>query len=98
VDAERRLRWYGRAFGARVTLLRIPGIYAVIGGRPSARAPGARHAGARARGRRVHEPHPRRRLARVRGALHRGAPQRVLHVCDDTELKMGDYFDLAATL
>ena len=31
-------------------------------------------------------------------ALHRGAPQRVVHVCDDTEIKMGDYFDLAADL
>jgi nucleoside-diphosphate-sugar epimerase len=31
-------------------------------------------------------------------ALHRGAPQRVLHVCDETELKMGDYFDLVADL
>ena len=26
-------------------------------------------------------------------ALYRGAPQRIYHVCDDTELKMGDYFD-----
>ncbi|MEO6031568.1 MAG: SDR family NAD(P)-dependent oxidoreductase, partial [Burkholderiaceae bacterium] len=31
-------------------------------------------------------------------ALHRGAPQRVLHASDDTEMKMGDYFDLAADL
>jgi nucleoside-diphosphate-sugar epimerase len=31
-------------------------------------------------------------------ALLRGQPQRVIHVCDDTELKMGDYFDLAADL
>ena len=31
-------------------------------------------------------------------ALYRGAPQRVIHVCDDTELTMGDYFDLAADL
>jgi nucleoside-diphosphate-sugar epimerase len=31
-------------------------------------------------------------------ALLRGAPQRVYHACDDTELKMGDYFDLAADL
>jgi nucleoside-diphosphate-sugar epimerase len=29
-------------------------------------------------------------------ALHRGLPQRAVHACDDTELKMGDYFDLAA--
>ena len=26
----------------------------------------------------------------------RGAPQRVVHASDDTELKMGDYFDMAA--
>jgi nucleoside-diphosphate-sugar epimerase len=25
-------------------------------------------------------------------------PQRVLHACDDTDLRMGDYFDLAADL
>jgi nucleoside-diphosphate-sugar epimerase len=31
-------------------------------------------------------------------ALQRGAPQRALHVCDETELKMGDYFDLVADL
>jgi len=31
-------------------------------------------------------------------ALYRGAPQRVLHASDDSELRMGDYFDLAADL
>jgi len=31
-------------------------------------------------------------------ALWRGAPQRVYHVNDDTQLKMGDYFDQAARL
>ena len=31
-------------------------------------------------------------------ALDRGRAQRVVHVCDATELKMGDYFDLAADL
>ena len=31
-------------------------------------------------------------------ALWRGQPQRVLNVCDDTDMKMGDYFDLAADL
>jgi len=29
-------------------------------------------------------------------ALWRGRPQRVVHVNDDSQLKMGDYFDLAA--
>ena len=31
-------------------------------------------------------------------ALWRGKPQRVVNVTDDTDLKMGDYFDLAANL
>ncbi len=31
-------------------------------------------------------------------ALWRGARRRAVQVCDDTELKMGDYFDLAADL
>ncbi|MEO7243879.1 MAG: SDR family NAD(P)-dependent oxidoreductase, partial [Rubrivivax sp.] len=31
-------------------------------------------------------------------ALYRGAPQRVLHVSDDSALRMGEYFDLAADL
>jgi nucleoside-diphosphate-sugar epimerase len=31
-------------------------------------------------------------------ALHRGKPQRVLHASDHTELRMGEYFDLAADL
>ena len=31
-------------------------------------------------------------------ALWRGKPQRVSHTSDDTDLKMGDYFDLAADL
>jgi len=31
-------------------------------------------------------------------ALWRGKPQRVVNVTDETDLKMGDYFDLAASL
>jgi nucleoside-diphosphate-sugar epimerase len=31
-------------------------------------------------------------------ALARGRPQRVVNVCDDTDLKMGDYLDLVARL
>ena len=100
VDAERRLRWYGRAFGARVTLLRIPGIYAGdrAGGHPRERL--ARGAPVLAPEVDVYTNHIHADdLARACvAALHRGLPQRVLHVCDDTQLKMGDYFDLAADL
>jgi hypothetical protein len=34
----------------------------------------------------------------VRAALWRGRPQRLYNASDDSELKMGDYFDLAADL
>lgn len=100
VDAERRLRWYGRAFGARVTLLRIPGIYAAnrAGGHPRERL--ARGTPVLAAEDDVHTNHIHADdLARACVlALHRGLPQRVVDVCDDTDLKMGDYFDLAADL
>jgi nucleoside-diphosphate-sugar epimerase len=100
VDAERRLRWYGRAFGARVTLLRIPGIYAADrpGGHPRERllrgTPVLREADD------VFTNHIHADdLARACvAALHRGLPQRVVHASDDTEMRMGDYFDLAADL
>ena len=100
VDAERQLRWFGRAFGARVTLLRIPGIYAADreGGHPRDRL--ARGAPVLMAGEDVYTNHIHADdLARACiAALHRGLPQRVLHVCDDTQMKMGDYFDLAADL
>ena len=100
VDAEQRLRWYGRAFGARVTLLRIPGIYALDreGGDPRARV--ARGAPVLTAADDVFTNHIHADdLARACvAALMRGAPQRVLHVCDDTALKMGDYFDRVADL
>jgi nucleoside-diphosphate-sugar epimerase len=31
-------------------------------------------------------------------ALQRGRPQRIVNACDDSELRMGDYFDLAADI
>ena len=100
VDAERQLRWFGRAFGVRVTLLRVPGIYAADreGGHPRKRL--ARGVPVLAAHDDVYTNHIHADdLARACvAALHRGLPQRVLHVCDDTQMKMGDYFDLAADL
>jgi len=100
VDAEARLRWHGRASGVRVSLLRIPGIYATdrIGGHPRERL--ARGTAVLARADDVFTNHIHADdLARACvAALYRGMPQRVVHVCDDTEMKMGDYFDLAADL
>jgi nucleoside-diphosphate-sugar epimerase len=100
VDAEARLRVFGRAAGVGVTVLRVPGIYALDrpGGDPRERL---------ARGTPLlappHDPYTNHihadDLARAcLAALFRGRPQRVLHASDDTELPMGDYFDLVADL
>ncbi len=100
VDAEARVRWFGRAFGVRVSLLRIPGIYAADrpGGHPRERL---------ARGTPVlrdeddvytNHIHADDLARACVAALLRGKPQRVVHASDDTELKMGEYFDLAADL
>ena len=98
VDAEARLRAYGRAMGVRVTLLRVPGIYAGdrAGGHPAERL--ARGTPVLAREDDVYTNHIHADdLARACiAALHRGPSQRAIHVSDDTELRMGDYFDLAA--
>jgi len=100
LDAEARLRWYGRAFGARVSVLRIPGIYAGDrpGGHPRERL--ARGTPVLAHADDVYTNHIHADdLARACvAALVRGRPQRVIHASDDTELAMGDYFDLAADL
>ena len=100
VDAEARLRWYGRASGVRVAILRIPGIYASNrpGGHPRERL--QRGTAVLAGDDDVYTNHIHADdLARACvAALYRGAPQRTYHASDDTELKMGDYFDLAADL
>lgn len=100
VDAERQLRFFGRGTGVRVSVLRIPGIYAPDrpGGTPRERL---------LKGTPVLTPdddvytnhiHADDLARTVVAALWRGRPQRIYHACDDTELKMGDYFDLAADL
>ena len=100
VDAEARLRWHGRAHGARVSILRIPGIYAADrpGGHPRERL--ARGTPVLAADDDVYTHHIQADdLARACvAALARGRPQRVVHASDDSEMKMGDYFDLAADL
>ncbi|MEP7056957.1 MAG: SDR family oxidoreductase [Caldimonas sp.] len=100
LDAETRLRWFGRAFGARVTLLRIPGIYAIDrpGGDPRERI--ARGTPVLVASDDVYTNHIHADdLARACvAALHRGRAQRALNVSDDSELRMGDYFDLVADI
>ncbi len=98
VDAEAQVRQYGRR-GRSVCLLRIPGIYALN-----------REGGPRERLLRcapvlladedvytnhIHADDLARACVR---ALFQGRPQRAVHVCDDSDMKMGDYFDWAAAL
>ena len=100
VDAEAQVRWFGRRSGATVSILRIPGIYATDrpAGHPRDRL--LRGTPVLADADDVYTNHIHADdLARVCvAALMRGAPQRVVHASDDTELKMGDYFDLVAQL
>ncbi len=100
VDAEQRLRRHARQTGTRVTILRIPGIYAADrpGGHPRERL--ARGTPVLVRADDVHTNHIHAEdLARAcLAALWRGRPQRIVHASDDTELAMGDYFDRAADL
>jgi nucleoside-diphosphate-sugar epimerase len=100
VDAEDTVRWFGRAFGVRASVLRIPGIYAPDreGGTPRERlrrgTPVLR-AEDDVYTNHIHADDLARACAL---ALWRGRSQRVFNVVDDTDLKMGDYFDLAADL
>ena len=100
VDAEWRLRHFGRHAGVAVTILRVPGIYALdrAGGDPRERL--ARGTPVLAAADDAHTNHIHADdLARVCvAALHRGLPQRVVNIADDSALRMGDYFDLAADL
>lgn len=102
VDAEARLRWWGRQqvarWGTRVSVLRIPGIYALdrAGGDPRDRV--RRGSPLLLAQDDVYTNHIHADdLARACvAALWRGRPGRVVHVCDDTDLQMGDYFDWVA--
>jgi nucleoside-diphosphate-sugar epimerase len=100
VDAEAQVRWFGRISGAAVCVLRIPGIYAADrpGGHPRERL--QRGTPVLTANDDVFTNHIHADdLARACvAALHRAWPQRIVHASDDTEMKMGDYFDLAADL
>jgi nucleoside-diphosphate-sugar epimerase len=99
LDAERLVRHFGRRAAVRASLLRVPGIYA-----PD------RPGGPRERLEQgtpvlcdeddVYTNHVHADdLARIAiAALWRGAAQRVYNANDDTRLKVGEYYDLAARL
>ena len=100
VDAEDRVRHLGRATGIRTSILRIPGIYASDreGGTPEVRlrkGTPVLQAADDVFTNHIHADDLARACVR---AMWLGKPQRVYNVNDDTNLKMGDYFDLAADI
>ncbi len=95
IDAERQIRNWGKRNYIPVSILRVPGIYA------ENRLPLTR----------LREGHPALLdtedgytnhihaddLARIiYAALQHAKPNRIYHTCDDSHLKMGEYFDLVA--
>jgi nucleoside-diphosphate-sugar epimerase len=99
VDAENLMRFLGRS-GVRVSVLRIPGIYAPDreGGTPRERLLKGTPVLAAKDDVYTNHIHANDLARACAAALWRGKPQRVVNVTDDTDLKMGDYFDLAASL
>jgi len=94
-DAERQLREWGRRSGVRVSILRVPGIYAadrlplarLRSGTPALRADEDAY---------VNHVHADDLARIVVAALHRGGPGRMYNAADDAPIRMGDYFDLVA--
>ncbi len=95
VDAERVLRKWARRSGSRLSILRVPGIYAedrlpverLKKGTPALQADEDVYTN------HIHADDLARILA---AALFRGGACRVYHAADDSHLKMGDYFDAVA--
>jgi len=95
VDAEKRLRAWASLQGISVVILRVPGIYAgnrlplerLQKGTPALIAQDDVYTN------HIHADD----LARLTIlCIFRGGSQRIFNACDDTELKMADYFDLVA--
>lgn len=95
VDAERRLRAWGARSGVRVSVLRVPGIYAadrlpvtrIERGTPALLPQDDAY---------VNHVHADDLARIVVAALHHGQANRSYNASDDVPQKMGDYFDLVA--
>lgn len=94
-DAERQLRVWGRRSGVAVTILRAPGIYAedrlplkrLAAGTPALRPEDDAY---------TNHVHAEDLAHMAVAALRRGYPNRMYNAADDSNLKMGEYFDLVA--
>ena len=95
VDAERVLRDWARRANGRLSILRVPGIYAadrlplerLRQGTPALDAADDVY---------TNHIHADDLAALLRTALYRGRPQRVYHAVDDSRMRMAEYFDAVA--
>lgn len=95
VDAEQILRQWARRSHSRLAILRVPGIYAadrlplerLVKGTPALLPAEDVHTS------HIHADDLARIIA---AAMFRLSPGRVYHAVDDTDLRMGEYFDLVA--
>ena len=99
-NAERVVRGWGSASGTRTSVLRIPGIYALDreGGTPIARLQKGSPVLQAEDDVFTNHIHADDLASICAAALWRGKPQRIYHASDDSELRMGDYFDMAASI
>lgn len=95
LDAERTLRSFGRDCSMTVGILRAPGIYAADR-LPLERLARGTPALAAADDVFTNHIHADDLAAACAAALLRARPNRTYNACDDSQMKMGDYFDLVA--
>ena len=99
VHAERQLRVWGKR-GAQISILRIPGIYALdrVGGSPKERLLRGTPSLMDAQDSYSNHIHADDLARACKLALWRAKPQRIYHCNDDSSWKMGEYFACAARI
>ena len=95
LDAEARLLRWGRARGSAVCILRVPGIYATER-LPLARLKDATPALNDEDDVFTNHIHADDLARAAVAAIERGKPGRIYNVCDDSQIKMGEWFDRLA--
>ena len=98
VDAEQAVRAWGRRRGARATILRVPGIYALdrVGGDPRERVRRGSPSLVPEQDGWTNHIHADDLAQIVALATFRGSPGRVFHAVDDGDLRTGDHYDRVA--
>ena len=95
VEAERQLRRFAARCGVRLAILRVPGIYGP-GRMPLERLVRGTPAVNDGEDSYTNHIHIEDLAKAIWLALYRARPSRVYHVVDDSEMKMGQYFDAVA--